>query len=248
MRRDKSVIIMKKAFKIVKIVAISLVAMLVLLVSGLAIYTSDSYQPLQAMKDEISSIELNDIQVTNDIDQLSYQVATPKKNIIIIPGGKVNPLSYQYLAIQFALADYDVTIVKTLFNLAILTPKYGALFIQDGIDNVVIGHSLGGTVGSIFSHGDERVTDMIFLASYPISDVSDKHVLLMTAENDLVLDRKSLEKSLDLLPLSYVTYDISGGNHGQFGWYGPQKGDGIASISTKAQQDIVIEQSLFFLA
>jgi hypothetical protein len=232
---------MKKFIKVIKIVSIALVSLVLLMVLGLFIYTRDSYKPLKAMYDEIESLDLEGIEVINDFDQISYLVEAPIKNIIIVPGGKVKPESYQYLALKLALSGYDVTIVKTVFNLAILTPNYGAKFLKNGIDNVVIGHSLGGTVGSMFSSNDERVTDLIFLASYPISDVSDKNVLIITGEFDLVLDINDVENSDNLLPEGFILIEIPGGNHAQFGWYGPQKGDGTSSISTKVQQDIIVD-------
>ena len=238
---------MKKIIKVIKIVSITLVSIVLVMVLGLFIYTRDSYKPLKAMYDEIELLDLEGILVIDDFDQISYVVEQPIKNIIIVPGGKVKPESYQYLAIKLALSGYDVTIVKTIFNLAILTPNYGARFLKEGIDNVVIGHSLGGTVGSMFSSNDVRVTELIFLASYPISDVSDKRVLVITGEFDTILDIEDVEKSENLLPDDYALYEILGGNHAQFGWYGPQKGDGTAVISTKAQQDTLVDLILNFI-
>lgn len=186
---------MKKTLKALKIGAISLLSLFLVLLFGLSIYTADSYRPLSEMAEEIALLNTDEIDKIDDFDQISYFVEQPKKNIVIIPGGKVHPESYQYLAVNLALSGYDVTIVKTAFNLAILTPNYGARFLKDDIDNVLIGHSLGGTVASIFSHKDERVSDIIFLASYPIADVSEKRAMVMTAEFDQVLDMNSLDES-----------------------------------------------------
>jgi hypothetical protein len=239
---------MKKTIKILKITLITLLSVFFVMILGLFIYTRDSYEPLEQMYDEISLLNLEDIEIIDDIDQLSYFVDQPKKNIVIIPGGKVKPESYTYLAIMLALEGYDVTIVKTVFNLAILTPNYGSRFLKDDIDNVVIGHSLGGTVASMFSSEDNRVKDIIFLASYPISDVSDKHVLIITGQYDLVLDQKNISESEALLPEDHVVYEITGGNHAQFGWYGEQKGDGTSTITTKEQQDVIINQIIDFIS
>lgn len=238
---------MKKVFRIFKIMIMGVLILSVIFILGLFIYTRGSYKPLVEMYDEVEQLGLEDIDIINDFDQISYVVAEPKKNIVIIPGGKVKPESYQYLAASLALSGYDVTIVKTLFNLAILTPNYGARFLKDGIDNVVIGHSLGGTVASIFSAGDHRITEIIFLASYPISDVSDKEVLIMTGEFDEVLDMNDVENSREYLPSSFISYQINGGNHAQFGWYGPQKDDGTAEITTKEQQSLIVIQILDFI-
>jgi hypothetical protein len=50
-----------------------------------------------------------------------------------------------------------------------------------------------------------------------------------------------------LLTVKVRIYEILGGNHGQFGWYGPQSGDGEATIDTKTQQDIIITQIIDFI-
>ncbi len=227
--------------------AITLLSLFLVMVIGLFIYSRDSYGPLTEMYDAIDALTLDDLEIINDVDQISYFVDQPKKNIVIIPGGKVKPESYTYLAVMLALEGYDVTIVKTVFNLAILTPNYGSRFLKEGIDNVVIGHSLGGTVASMFSSGNGDVSEIIFLASYPISDISDKNVLLITGENDLVLDQASLVESEGLMPIDFIIYEITGGNHAQFGWYGEQKGDGIATITVQEQQTIIIDQIIDFI-
>lgn len=238
---------MRKIFKIFKIVLIGGLSLLLLMIAGLYFYTRDSYNPLTQMYDEIEQVDQSGIEVIDDFDQISYYVEQPKKNIVIVPGGKVKPDSYRYLAVRLALAGYDVTIVKTVFDLAILTPNYGARFLRDDLENVVIGHSLGGTVGSLFSATDERVGEIVFLASYPIADVSKKRVLVITGEFDTVLDQSSMIESVSDLPVNVVFYIILGGNHAQFGWYGHQTGDGIATIPVKDQQDLVVQQILDFI-
>jgi hypothetical protein len=40
---------------------------------------------------------------------------------------------------------------------------------------------------------------------------------------------------------------IEGGNHAQMGWYGPQGGDGTASISREAQQAEVVDATAALL-
>lgn len=238
---------MKKIKKIFKITLITILSLFVGFTLALFIYTRNSYEASDAMYQAIELLNTDDIRVVDDFDQISYFVDDPIKNIVFIPGGKVKPESYQYLAIKLALEGYDVTIVKAVFNLAILTPNYGARFLKDDMDNVVIGHSLGGTVASLFSSKAEEVTDIIFLASYPISDVTDKNVFILTGQFDEVLDQASLENSQDLLPNDSVSFEITGGNHAQFGWYGVQKGDGTATITTKDQQDIIVSQIIDFI-
>ena len=41
---------------------------------------------------------------------------------------------------------------------------------------------------------------------------------------------------------------IEGGNHAQFGWYGPQSGDGTATISREEQQRQIVGATLELLS
>ena len=48
--------------------------------------------------------------------RVSNALEDPIANILLIPGGLVEAESYEYLAYNLALADYDVTIFKPLFG------------------------------------------------------------------------------------------------------------------------------------
>ena len=48
------------------------------------------------------------------------------------------------------------------------------------------------------------------------------------------------------MPKYYNEYEIPGGNHAQFGNYGPQKGDGEASVSAAEQQRIAADKILLW--
>ena|SRR5690554_5378267 len=238
---------MKKLFKYIRIISLSLLTIVLLLIVGLYVYTYNSYGPIDAMYEAIKTVEETNVVRKNAFDHISFSVENPKNHLIIIPGGKVKPESYMYLALKLANEGYDVTIVKTLFNLAILTPNYGAKFIRDDMDNVVIGHSLGGTVASMFSSKDEAVTKLIFLASYPLKDVRDKKALLILGQNDLILNKKALQESIEKLPDDYQTIEIAGGNHSGFGFYGQQKGDGPMRITILEQQNLVVYHIIEFI-
>jgi hypothetical protein len=217
------------------------------MIIGLKVYTLDASTPLDEMYEAIEALDISGVQIEDKFDHVSYLNENPMKNIVFVPGGKVDPKSYLYLAINLVLEGYDVTIVKTVFDLAIITPNYGAKFLSKSIDNVVVGHSLGGTVASMFSSGNDLVDQIIFLASYPFKDVSDKESLLITAEFDGLLDLVEVESSKKYLNDETEYIEILGGNHAQFGWYGIQKGDEEASITTQVQQDLVIAYILAFI-
>lgn len=233
--------------KIIKRIIIGFVVLVLVLFVVLSIYASNPYTALDAMNDEIESIE-NDIVTTyEDNDEISYTVTNPLKNIIFIPGGLVTPDSYNYLAYSIALEGYNVTIAKAPYNLAILNQWIGKEFLSDTLDNVIIGHSLGGVTASMVFSGNDKVDKVILLGSYPIKDLTDKETLLITAEHDLGLDPEAFNDSLKYVNDNNTIIDIEGGNHAQFGWYGPQKGDGEAEMDTITQQNLVVDYIVDFL-
>ncbi|MBU1094177.1 MAG: alpha/beta hydrolase [Firmicutes bacterium] len=236
-----------RLFKIIKITLITLVSIFVLLFAGLAIYSSGSYQALPEMDDAIATLDLSQVTLSEDRSSITYEVANPLMNIVFIPGGLVSPDSYKYLAAGLAKEGYNVTIIKVMFNLAILTPNSANKFIDSNLDNVVIGHSLGGVVASMVASKNDDVSKVVMLGSYPIQDISNKLSLIITAEHDIAMDQDKFDDSLKYVNNENIIFNIDGGNHAQFGWYGPQKGDGDAEISTLEEQNIVISKILEFL-
>jgi len=236
-----------KLFKILKRVILVIVLVFALLTVGLAIYSSTSYKSLPEMDIAIDALDLTSVTYTEGRTSIKYEVTDPKMNIIFIPGGLVEPDSYKYLAAGLALDGYNVTIVKVLFNLAILTPNSSARFIDNDLDNVIIGHSLGGVVASMVASKHSEITKIIMLGSYPINNIQAQSSLFITAEHDDAMDQKEFNDSLKYVNSENIIFNIDGGNHAQFGWYGPQKGDGTAEMTTLEQQNIVISQILLFL-
>jgi len=199
------------------------------------------------MDEEIARLDVSSVTTTEDMWAIEYRVSDPVKHIVFVPGGLVEPDSYSFLALSLALEGYSVTVVKPAFNLAILMPNQAARYLSDAYDNIIIGHSLGGVVASMVASKHDNISSVILLGSYPIKDISSKDVLLITAEFDLGMDEDKFNDHLSFVSDDVVIVDIEGGNHAQFGWYGPQKGDGEAEISTLVQQRLVIETILQFI-
>jgi pimeloyl-ACP methyl ester carboxylesterase len=158
-----------------------------------------------------------------------------------------------------------VIILKVSATLAILeTGK--ALTIPDQFPNIhswyVGGHSLGGIAALAAINNSPDVFDgLILMGSYPSEGFAiqnwDRHVLSLYAENDALATIADIEASKPLLPSPLdidklediaglqvddpvtIYYMIAGGNHAQFGAYGPQAGDGIATLSTTQQHNQV---------
>lgn len=236
-----------KMFRMIKKFIIILTGVFLVLLLGLSIYANQSYTSLPEMETAISDLDLSEVSRVDNINSISYIVPNPLANIIFIPGGLVEPDSYTYLAASLAREGYNVTIVKAMFNLAIFTPNKASRYIDDEMDNIIIGHSLGGVVASMVALKHDEISKVIMLGSYPIKDLTSKETLMITAEHDDGMDPIKFNESLIYVNEENIIYNIEGGNHAQFGWYGPQKGDGEADMSTLEQQQIVITQILDFI-
>ncbi len=127
---------------------------------------------------------------------------------------------------------------------------------------IIGGHSLGGSMAAEYvaryfkrSSSDRNAVlgrdasmeqrtasleGLVFLASYSAksTDLSALpiRVLSIYGSNDGVLSSE-FAASMTRVPAGSTLEEIQGGNHAQFGNYGPQKGDGQASISREAQQE-----------
>ncbi len=119
-------------------------------------------------------------------------------------------------------------------------PFHMAIFDSNAADDVIeqfpsiehwyiAGHSMGGAMASQYAanHSDQ-VDGLILLGSYIYGDYPDEDTLTIYG---------SLNQSVeDHIHYTENIVEIEGGNHAQFGNYGPQKGDLPATISAEEQQ------------
>ena len=76
----------------------------------------------------------------------------------------------------------------------------------------------------------------MLLAAYPSRPLeASLPVLSILGSEDGVVNRERLSAGEQFAPGGVQTHVIPGGNHAQFGSYGPQKGDGTALISPAEQ-------------
>ena len=95
------------------------------------------------------------------------------------------------------------------------------------------GHSLGGAMAAFFAAKHE-LDGVLLLAAYPTKPLEEPMLLLYGSE-DSVLSRDPVLNASEYGDVEEHVLD--GGNHAQFGNYGPQKGDGTAEITAEEQQD-----------
>ena len=216
---------------------------LVLLLGGVAYWTVTTpaamSQTLQALEpDGDVTVRQGDWLIFEPLDR------PPDTGFIFYPGGKVPAKAYAPYARAIATEGYLAVIVPMPLNLAILGGDRAMRVAEayPAISNWVIGgHSLGGVMAARFAHNNpDLVSGLLLLAAYPERSTSLAESDLVVASIYGTLDGLTtladIESSKALLPPETMYVAISGGNHGQFGWYGEQSGDHPAEISREQQQ------------
>jgi pimeloyl-ACP methyl ester carboxylesterase len=179
----------------------------------------------------------------------------PAVGLILYPGGRVDPRAYAPPARAIAAGGYLVVIVPMPLNLAVFGPNRAAEVMDTfpGIELWAIGgHSLGGAMAARFAYRQSSaVHGLVLWASYPAAsdDLSARELAVVSiyGTRDGLATGEKIAASRPLLPAETCWVAIVGGNHAQFGWYGPQSADNPATISREAQQQEVIAATLALL-
>jgi len=182
--------------------------------------------------------------------------AAPVTGFIFYPGGKVDPRAYAPQAQAIAAQGYLVVIVPVPLHLAILAPN-AAAEVQAAYPAIahwaVGGHSLGGVMAAHYAHDHpQSVQGLALWASYPQASDDLSRSALVVVSISGTLDGLStpakIAASRPLLPASTTWVAIAGGDHGQFGWYGPQSGDNPATLDHAAQSAQTVAATAAMLA
>jgi len=181
--------------------------------------------------------------------------AEPSAGFVFYPGGLVDAAAYAPLMQRLADGGVLAVIVPMPLDLAVFGIGRAAAVIGafPQVDTWVIGgHSLGGAMAAEFVKGGPAAIDGIaLLASYPaestdLSALAIRAVSTYGTENGLT-QPEGFEASMVRLPPGTELIVIEGGNHAGFGHYGPQAGDGVASIDREEQQRQAAETVLAFV-
>ena len=179
----------------------------------------------------------------------------PTAGLILYPGGRVDPRSYAPAAREIAAEGYLVVVVPMPLNLAFFAPDRAARVMTafPEVERWAIGgHSLGGAMAARFAYRQpSAVQGLVLWASYPAAsyDLSARELAVVSiyGTRDGLATEEEIAASRPLLPAETRWVAIAGGNHAQFGWYGPQRGDSSATISREAQQQEVVAATLTLL-
>lgn len=224
------------------VLLVALGILLCVLAAAFLAYASDSYHDLDANHRNLVSTETLPVQQGDGY--LAFGDPNAEIGLVFYPGAKVEYSAYAPLMRDLAEHGYLAVVVQMPFNFA--------FFDINAADRVradfpavetwwVGGHSLGGSMAAQYAadHADDGALDgLVLLGSYSASDLSDTDLgaISLYGSNDQVLNRAKLEDNAHLLPKGAETVEIEGGNHASFGTYGPQNGDGEASITPAEQQ------------
>ena len=237
--------------------------LLVLIVLGIGVfvwYVSDYARPMPEALAVLKSDELVSFQEKNGwlvfqpVNQGDAFGRPLNTGLILYPGGKVDYRAYAPLAREIASHGYLVVVPSVPFNLAFFDANVAARIIPAFPEIqqwAIAGHSLGGVAASqyIAAH-PEQIQGVAFYASYPSSDLRNYtgRVLSVFGTADRVINPLRVEASKANLPPPTQFIPIQGGNHAQFGYYGEQGGDGIATISREEQHQQTVEATIKLLA
>lgn len=224
-----------------RMAAIITLAVLAVLTGGFLWYVSDYYR---AEDTALAVLAQEDsITVRDNLTILSPSYPTDTA-VIFYPGAKVEGAAYLPLLDQLRQTGVTCILVEMPFHMAIFDPD-AALDVIPQFPEIrhwyIAGHSMGGAMASQFasSHPDQ-VDGLILLGAYLYGDYPPEDTLTIYG---------SLNQSVeDKIDYTENIVEIEGGNHAQFGNYGPQKGDLPAGISAEEQQRQAVEAIQAFLA
>lgn len=220
-------------------------AVLVVLLAILAalVYCEAGYEPTPAAR---ASLELGASGETAE-GWHTFGDSSSACGIVMYPGARVDSEAYAPLMARLAEAGAFCVLVDAPFDMAFF--NIGA---ADGIPDqypaverwYLAGHSLGGVAASLcLAAGDRAWDGLVLLASYSPVDVAGRtsNALTVVGDRDGVVDFERMYRSAENLPRGAQTVALEGANHAQFGNYGPQDGDGAATISADEQQAATVE-------
>ena len=204
-------------------------------------YVSDYYRAEDAALEILA--QDSGITVQDNLTMLSPAAPTDTA-MIFYPGAKVEAEAYLPLLDQIRQTGITCILVHMPFHMAI----FDANAAEDVIEQFpafqhwyIAGHSMGGAMASQFaSDHPDQIDGLILMGAYIYGDYpAEKTLTIYGSLNQSVEDHIDYTENI---------VEIEGGNHAQFGNYGPQKGDLPAAISAEEQQKQTVAAIEAFLA
>lgn len=236
-------------------IGIGILALSILGVLGFATWAITGTYEAQAVA--LAALESTDsVTVIQDQWIVFEPAAITDIGLVFYPGGLVEAEAYAPILRQIAEEGVLVIITPMPLNLAIFDVN-AANEVIDAYPQIttwiIAGHSLGGASAAIYAENNpERVNAIALWDSYPAdsADLSDNAIsaLSIFGTTDDWPNTENLNDKRHLLPADAIFIGIEGANHSQFGDYGFQKGDVVASITLAEQHDLVSEAMIDFIS
>jgi hypothetical protein len=233
------------------------IGLLTILVFGSFAFVLWANAALPADATALQALESNEQVVVKieDSGLITFQPVNTEfdTGFIFYPGGRVDYRAYAPVLNRIAARGYFVALVPAPLNLAFIDTDAADQVMELFPDMdlwAVGGHSLGGVTAASYAekHLDE-VAGLVLWASYPANDGlidSDIKAIVIYGTNDMQGDQQ-INIINDRLPADTEFVTIEGGNHAQFGSYGPQPGDRLATISAEEQWQQATDITVRFL-
>ena len=176
----------------------------------------------------------------------------PSTAFVFYPGGRVDYRAYAAPLHKIAAEGYLVILLPVRLNLALfdVSAADAAIAAFPEIRHWVVGgHSLGGVAAAEYASSRQDLDGLVFWASFPANDSlknTGMNVLSIYGTMD-ISSGETFEASRSKLPPDAQFVVIDGGNHAQFGDYGVQPGDHLATITRTDQQRQAVNATVNFL-
>ena len=185
--------------------------------------------------------ETQHLSVTVMEDMVIFTPAEPEAGLVFYPGGKVEHLAYAPVLRALAQEGIACILPRMPFDLAVLDMD-AAREARGKLPEIqhwyLGGHSLGGAMAAAYAaECTEEYEGLILLAAYSTKDLNNSNmkVISLYGSEDEILNMEQYLTCRSNLPEDTVEQVLEGGNHAQFGSYGPQEGDGTATVTPEEQ-------------
>lgn len=244
-----------KKNRILRYILIGLLSMIIVGILGLVVWSKTGTYPAGTVA-QAALASSDSVRVSQE----KFIVFTPVEGdintgLIFYPGGLVEPTAYAPILRMIAEEGVLVVITPMPLNLGILnTGAAGAVI--EAYPNIstwiLAGHSLGGASAAIYAEKNlSKIDAIVFWDSYPpdSADLSTSTIPVLSifgTTNDIPNTDNFNDKRY-LLPTDAIFVAVEGASHAQFGDYGPQKGDVVASLGLTEQHELVAAIMLDFI-
>ena len=213
-----------------------------------------SFRPYRANQLALSALQSSSrVHVTNDEEQIAFLPRDGASvGLIFYPGARVEAEAYAVFLHEMAKWGYATFLAKMPLGLAVFGRDHAVSLISayPEIQTWVLGgHSMGGGMACEFVATHTNARGLLLYGTFPGCDLSRRKGLVVTliyGTRDAVITSAQVTQSRSKLPVQTRFVAIEGGTHSFFGDYGPQMGDGQATISHEEARIQILQASHAF--